>query len=205
MANDEKPADVSTAALGLLVELLAARGQANAVRDELAPLVQKAVDPFGVWRDLASGVTTAEVRNLAFEVARIQIQSLTDLAHQSEGLSKKIAQRLRDAKRPVPARQGEEQLLVCNLQGAANEPYRGDFVAPANVARLPQALVLRPLEGGADFPVGATFVPAQDVKTGDRVRVSVEPDAWIQGGKHYQARLPLAGTDVVVWFKIVGR
>lgn len=204
MANDEKSGDVSTAALGLLVELLAAREQANTMREELAPWVRKVVDPFGVWRDLAGGVTTAEVRNLAFEVARIQIQSLRDLTRQGENLSKKIVQRLQEAKRPVPARPGEEQLLVCNLEGAATE-YHGDFVAPANVARFPQALVLRPLEGGAEFPVAATFFPAQDAKTGDRVRVTVAADAWIQRDKHYQARLPLAGTNVVVWFKLVGR
>lgn len=47
MSND-KTQDFSTAALGLLVELLAARDRANAVRDEISPVVRKVVDPLGV-------------------------------------------------------------------------------------------------------------------------------------------------------------
>jgi hypothetical protein len=209
MARDDKTQDTATAALGLLVELLAARDQANAVREELTPWLRKVVDPLGVWSDLASGVTAAEVRNLAFDVARIQIQALTELTRQGEGFSRQIVQRLKDAKRPAPASAASgagERLIVCNLtQNAVGEPHRGQLIAPGRITRLPQALVLRPLEGGAEFPVVASFTPSEDVPTGERVAVAVDPDPWIRSGTHYQARLPLAGTDAVVCFKLVGR
>lgn len=209
MASTDKPQDVSTAALGLLVELLAARNSANAVREELTPLVRKVVDPFGVWSDLASGVTSADVRTLAYDVARIQINALTELTKQGEELSRRVVQRLKDAKRPVTTPPGcePERLLVCNLQQDAGAigPYRGSFVAPGRVASLPQALVLRPLDGGFEFPVTATFSPNHEAPSGETVRVSVDPDAFIESGKRYQARLPLAGTDTVVVFKLVGR
>lgn len=208
MASNEKPEDVSTAALGLLVELLAARQQANAAREELAPLIRKVVDPFGVWGDLASGVTAADVRNLAYEVARIQINSLTELTRQGEALSKRVVQRLKDAKRPVAPRAGgdDERLIVCNLgQNGDGAPYRGELSAPAGVTRFPEALVLRPLEGGVEFPVVASFTSTPNPQGGARVQVSVDPDPWIASGKHYQARLPLAGTDAVAVFKLVGR
>lgn len=208
MASSDKPEDVKTAVLGLFVELLAARQGANAVRDELTPLVRKVVDPFGVWSDLASGVTSADVRTLAYDVARIQINALTELTKQSEALSRRVAQRLKDVKRPVTTPPGcdPERLLVCNLQRDtdAGGPYRGSFVAPGRIGSLPQALVLRPLDGGFEFPVTAAFSRDAAPSNGETVRVSIEPDPFIERGKRHQARLPLAGTDTVVVFKLVG-
>ena len=205
--TDDKTQDLSTAALGLLVELLAARDRANAVRDELSPLVRKVVDPLGVWTDLASGVTAADVRNLAFDVARLQITTLTELTKQGEELSRRFVQRLKDAKRPVPVAPGgaPERLLVCNLRvDVPGGPYRGSFVAPGRVTALPGALVLRPVDGGAEFPVGAAFERRHD-PNGERLHVSIDADAWIEQGKRYQARLPLTGTDTVACFKLVGQ
>lgn len=147
------------------------------------------------------------MRNLAFDVARIQVNTLTELTKQGEELSRRFVQRLKDAKRPPPVTPGcaPERLVVCNVQpDTPGGPYRGSFVAPARIGSFPEALVLRPVDGGIEFPVGAKFTRGHD-HHGERVHVSIDADAWIEKGKRYQARLPLAGTDTVACFKLVGQ
>ncbi len=207
MATNDKHPDLPTAALELVVELLAARDRANAIRDEIGPWVRKYADPLGVWSGLLEGTTVTDVRNLAYDVASIHVRALTELTKQSEEFSRKIVSRLKETKRPQPRhhRSDADHLLVCTLAFHASPDgpcYRGEFLAPARIERLPQALVLRPLEGGAEFPVAARF--PRDAREGDVVHVTVPADPWIEKGKHYQARLPLAGADAVVCFKLVG-
>ena len=208
MATNDKHPDLSTATLELLVELLAARDRANAIRDEIGPWVKKYADPLGIWSGLLEGgATVADVRNLAYDVASIQVRALTELTKQSEEFSRKIVSRLKDRKRPAPRpdRTDVDRLLVCTLQHHASPDgpcYRGEFVAPGRIDRLPQALVLRPLEGGGEFPVAARF--PRDAREGDVVHVTVPDDPWIEKGKHYQAHLSLPGVDTVVCFKLVG-
>ncbi len=208
MATNEK-SDLSTAALALLVEILAARDRANAVRDELKPWIRTVADPFGVWSGLLDSAAADDVRNLAYGVASIQIRALTELTKQSETYSRKIVERLQAAKRPAAARAGADpdRLQVCALHatGEGNAlAYRGEFVAPTRITRLPQALVLRAREGTPEFPVAAAFEPRTDVADGARVAVTVPADQWIEAGTYYQAILALPGSDWRIFFKLVG-